>query len=273
MGLRESEWAWIGKGLAAVATLVGVVVGLLQIGQTLSGPQINAVVSIQRGYLSPKVRQALKERTERSAILEYIEESQKNSETPATVLESVKARLKEPDKADDAWWATRAATGSTYLHVVIQNASDVVAKDVRLILPGKGTAETSETGYFDSDAPAVRWDKELQIGALRPESRVEILVWPEEPLLFGLYGVNAAVTHAGGSGRVRYLQSFYGWDADLVAWFIAQPWFIRHTIAAFAALLLVIAFRFLLRKGFINFRPRRPAPAAELPERSPVATP
>jgi hypothetical protein len=177
------------------------------------------------------------------------------SESASKILTSVKERLTEKNDFDFRS-GLDAVIDAKVIHVVVRNDGDEVANDVRLVLPGSGRAEISEIGYFDVRKPTLAWNKVLQIGPVRPHTNVEVLVWPEESTFMGLLGVNAAVIHAGGSGRVKYPHSFVGWDADVVAWFVSQAWFVRYGLGFLAAALLAVVIRLLARRGYIVLRPQ-----------------
>lgn len=149
--------------------------------------------------------------------------------------------------------------------VEVTNNSGEVAKDVRLIIPGSGKADISvrPLGSFDLSKSAVDWKQEIPLGSIPPNGRVQLLVWPDESLFLTFFGVNAGVVHDKGSGVVREAHEFFGWDADLVAWFLGQTAVTRYSLGLLALAILIAPVWLLRRRGYVvSRRGEGDAPAA-----------
>ena len=77
---------------------------------------------------------------------------------------------------------------------------------------------------------------------------MDVLIWPEEELFVSLTDETAAVVYSDGSGVVRQMRGFYGWDADLVTWFLSQPGYIRYG-STFVLLGVVLGLILRMRKA------------------------
>jgi hypothetical protein len=261
----EHTWASVGKVLTAATAVVGLAVGLIQIGSALSGPDIVAIVEQRENVLPPKLRDELTTNIPRGDIKSMIDEGQKKKESPQKVLQSIKERVEKEDKLSSALFSLDALMNSTAWHITILNKSDEAAKDVRILFPGSGKADVIEGAIrrFDIDKKQIEWTKEIPIGSVPPNGTVQLLVWPEDALS-SLLGVDIGLVHDGGSGVVRRWQKFYGWDSDFVAWFLAQSFVVRWVLTIIVALLIAVFVWKLYRRGHLVLRPpRREVPEAQ----------
>lgn len=257
MKISERTWALLGKLGAAAVTALTIILIYLQITDTLRRPDVVAVFHQRTNTLSPKYRLELQDGVSRKALLQLVQDAEKRGESATKILEAVKKRI-EPDSPDLrlAFLDFESTTNSAAWHVAVTNSSNEAAKDVRLILPGSGKADLSEgrLGAFDMKKPPVEWKRELSLGTLAPNATIDALLWPDDALYLTFYGLNAGIVHDKGSGVVRQAHEFYGWDADLVAWFLAQSQVSRYLMAAGLFVALTVVMWFLRKQGFIGLR-------------------
>lgn len=231
MKVTEQFWSKTGKLLTGVGTIIGLTLGGMQLWHSVHGPSVVAVVDRQSNVLPPNVRDRLKTSFTREDLTRIIEASEKRHDPETKTLSELKGAIGKPKSdLDVAFLDLDSFLSSTAWHVTVTNHSGEVAKDVKLILPGSGKADVSESpfGFFNARKQPAEWKKELAIGTIPAHGRVDLLVWPDEGLLFSLTEQNMAVLHGDGSGIVRHMQHFYGRDADLIAWFVVQPKYVRY---------------------------------------------
>lgn len=260
----EHTWATVGKALTAAATIVGLILGVIQIADALSGPQVIAIVEKRENVLAPKFREEFAQNVARSDLKKMIEEREKKREPAAKILEAIKERVSKDD--DLSFLNFDSLVNSTAWHVTILNKSDEVAKDVKIVFPGAGKVDIVEGAYgtFDGEKKPSEWKREISVGSVPPRATVQLLIWPDEGLAATLFGADIGLMHDGGSGVVRQWQKFYGWDAELVTWFLSQSAVFRWVLAGGAGLFLAVVIWFLFRRGHLVLRPR-PARAAPAP--------
>jgi hypothetical protein len=259
---REQTWAAVGKLLTGLSTVSALVLGAIQIRQTVGGPDLTVVVSEQEYPMSPDLRKRLQECTPRGDLNGLIAAGEEAKDAPEKTLETVKLRLSKPRDINDVVMRDIGLPKKLFALEVI-NKSSSLAKEVRIVLPGTGSADVSETSYFDFSIPPVQWKGELNVGTIRPRSTLHVLVWPSGGSSLDFYPLNAAVYHSTGGGTVRILRTFYGWDADLVAWFLDQSWEIRYGSAGAGLLTVALGFLLAWRRGHLVIRPRPPLELTE----------
>jgi len=257
--------------VAAAATLIGVTLGGMQLWRSLHGPNLVVVIDSEDNVYAPKVREHLRTSFTHDELTQAIAQSEKAKDRPAVTLTKLKEKIEQPKSDFEVSLIDlRYSVSPKGWHLGITNDSSSVAKDVKLVLPGMGMADIFEANLvrFDSGKPPIEWNRELQIGTIPSHGRVDVLIWPDDVPLPSLTDENTAILYSDGSGSIRQMRHFYGWDADFVNWFLLQPGYFRYgsLLILMTGITGVVIWR-KRRKQFLN----KVAASAE-PPREPAQT-
>jgi hypothetical protein len=252
----EQTWASVGKVLAAAAAIVALVLGLIQISEALSGPQVIAIVEERQNVLTPEHRERLDVHVSRTELEKLISDREGAKESSTKILHAVKEYLKKENHL--SLLNLESVFDSTAWHVTIFNKSSKVAKDVKVIFPGRGKVDIIEGAYgsVDMDQPPTAWKKEITVGSVPPRATVQLLIWPDRAAYATMADAEIGLVHDGGSGVVRKSLNFYGWDAELIAWFLAQSIITRSTLVVGLLLLFGLLIWTLYKRGYLVLRPK-----------------
>jgi hypothetical protein len=80
------------------------------------------------------------------------------------------------------------------------------------------------------------------------------MLWPQGQLFSSKF--NPGISHAQGSGVTRRLHGFYGWDSDLVDWFLNLPVEVRYSAPIIGVAILALTILSLIRRGYFVLRPQ-----------------
>ncbi|HYI07673.1 MAG TPA: hypothetical protein VEK57_01260 [Thermoanaerobaculia bacterium] len=264
MGKSEERWAVIGKLLAGFGTAAVLVLTILQIRQMIGGPSVVAVFDDRYHVPSPRLRETLKDSISRQELATFVGADRDAKEAVRYISDIASRKVTDMDIA-----AVYGQTGvSCAWHVSIHNESDEVAKDVRLLVPGTGKYENldCDCGTADISKPLQEWKDEIALGSIAPNGNVQLMLWPQgEPFRTKF---NPGISHAQGSGVTRRLHGFYGWDSDLVDWFLNLPIEVRYSMPVIALLILGVTILSLIRRGYFVLRPHHAAVPPAIDETS-----
>jgi hypothetical protein len=256
---KQNTWVLAGKMGAVIITLGAVITSWGSIRSLLERDPLVAVYTIEQVVVSPAMRETWRARVPRQELQAVVSQLEKEGFPPEQILAQIKQRF-EQTKTDDndlQLFGLNAVNRFSWT-IQVMNKSDVVLKDVRIAVSGGGRADISDfpCAYFDMVEPPGKWKQEIVLGSIPPHSITWLTVWPEGTTSTVL-SPKIGVTYAGGTGVVRELHHFYGWDADLVFWFLEQNAIFRYSAATLP--LLVVGGAFWLRR--IRKR-RQPLPVA-----------
>jgi hypothetical protein len=256
--MNEKRWALIGKVLVIFSIAVGLILGLFQLTDRLRAPSVFAVVEFRRDHTNPQILDNLKERIETKKLLDLIETRKKKGETPDKILQAIKTAVskKELGEFDDLIIDMDFSGLRTMMEFEVGNNGSSLAKDVRLILPGDGVAEIIEH-LGGKQSKKIDWSDQIPLGDIRPKAKLGVKVWPKSMIFASFNLTNPAIVHSGGTGKVMEAHSFYGWDADLVAWFVARGLIFQVISAAVALTIIIMIVWFAIRRGYVVLRPAK----------------
>lgn len=144
----------------------------------------------------------------------------------------------------------------TMMEFEIGNNGSSLAKDVRLILPGDGVAEIIEH-LGGKPSKKIDWSDQIPLGDIRPNAKLGVRVWPKSMIFASFNLTNPAIVHSGGTGKVMEVHGFYGWQADLAAWFVARGLIFQVISSAVALTIIIMIIWFAIRRGYVVLRPAR----------------
>jgi len=255
--MNEKRWAFVGKILALLATVLTLTLGAFQLTDRLTTPSIFAIVEFRNDYISPRIRDMFHDRIETKTLLDSIKARRKKGESPNRILEAIEDSLSEAKEnriASDL--EMDFSLFRTMMVCTVVNDGSSLLREVKLVLPGEGQAEVSEK-WASSQTKRLEWFGQVPLGDVRPKATVEVKVWFKTMLIGNIDFVNPAIVHAGGTGKVMELRSFYGWDVDAVAWFVARSLLFRVVIVASMITVLILLFWLAMRRGYIVLKPAK----------------
>lgn len=249
--MDEPRWAFVGKILAYLVAITTIIIGGFQLIDRLKSPTIYGVYEYGYYNINPKHRDMIKGRIESKVILDLIKKRRQKGEPASKIVEAIEDILSE-EMSDLRLDLDLKIGHSTMIVFHIRNGGSSLAREVKLFLPGSGHADISESteyGVVSTSAKEIDWSGHILLGDLPPKGHLQVRIWPKDIFISEF---NPTIVHAGGTGKIMQLQRFYGWDADLVAWFIAkgrpfQVGVIVALVAAFGAF-----FWFASRRGYIK---------------------
>lgn len=226
---NENRWAFIGKLLSSLLALITLILGALQLVDRFSDPNVYAVIELQNEYINPKIRKIFEGKISKAYLLDSIKARRAKNESPIKIIEAVEENLSNQknvkllDEIDLLLMRSKIVVLCT-----IKNDSKKLIREVQIMLPGEGQAELfSELRPLGSGGKIKSWVHKLNVGDIRPNSSIDVMVWFDEMPFHSINSIKPAVIYAGGTVKVMETHKFYGFPADVAAWFISQSLFIR----------------------------------------------
>lgn len=255
--MNEHRWAQLGKILAILAAITTVTLGGFQLIDRLKSPTVYGIVEFHNHYIHPRFIEMYEQRIENKSILDLISARRKKGDPPNKIIDAINDMASGKDDFLKLGLEMEFALARMMMVFHIKNDGSSLVREVKLVLPGEGQAEILEVGDISLNAKRVKWIGQIPLGDIRPKGNIEVIVWPKVMLFGNIASTNPAIVHAGGTGKIMELQGFYGWDADLVAWFLARghTFQIIFTVVLIAGVLAM--FSCALRRGFIVLKPKR----------------
>jgi hypothetical protein len=258
----DKYFASLGKIIAFLGIVVALILGVFQIIDRFQTPSVYGVGEIRDYYLNPKIRESFDSRIRKDEIITSIEELKKKGNTPSQILEVIK---KSDFPAKSPFHGLEldqyAAFSPKILEFTIYNTGSDIARDVRLMLPGEGTAEICEQMAMTVSSPKrIDWVKDISLGDIRPQGVLRVLVWPKLTIAPNLSYIKPALIHSKGYGKIMEQHCYYGWGSDLAAWWflslgqMARIFLISVVVLIFGSLLNVAC-----KRGYIVFKPKNNA--------------
>lgn len=218
--MTERIWSLIGKILSVLLTAVTLIYIFFQLTDRFKVPSLYGTVEFQNCSIHPKIRDMMKERIETKFLSSLIDEQKKKGKSAKKILEAIETNISDNKKIQfDVDLNLNQLELRPMILVKILNNGSQLARDVKLILPSKGIAEISEVGLTEKTTD---WSGQVLIGDIRPDARIEVKVWPESLYLPNLQLIKPAIVHSNGTGKLMEVHRLYGWDADVVAWFLTR---------------------------------------------------
>jgi len=262
----DKYFASLGKIITFLGIVVGLILAVFQLIDRFQTPTVYGVGEIHDYYLNPKIRELFNSRIRKAEIITSIEELKKKGKTSGEIIDDIKESefpVKSPFHTIEL--DQYASFVPKILEFNIYNKGPDIARDVRLMLPGEGTAEITEEMSMTSSSPKrIDWVNNISLGDVRPQGVLRVVAWPKMTLAPNLSYIKPALVHSKGYGKIMEQRSFYGWGADLAAW-----WFLSLGVIAriFFTSVLVFVFGLLLylawRRGYVVFKPKRVKTARE----------
>jgi hypothetical protein len=141
--------------------------------------------------------------------------------------------------------------------ITVKNNGSDIARDVKLMFPGEGIAEVEEVAIASTTAKKISWNGKIPIDDIRPQGTVEIRIWPKAIIFPNLSNLNPTIIYSKGSVKVRDVRSFYGWDADLLFWFISLSMFLQAGLVVLFFTLIFGCLYIAWRRGHIVVKPNK----------------
>ena len=255
MKISQEQWATVGKIVAPAATIIGILLGGAQLVKLFTGPTVLALVDVEEVSVSPHVRDAFAKVVDRDEIGFVIRNGVEKKESAETTLAAIAKLVDTRNVTYEALTVSyHEIFSKTFLRIAVVNDSSRVANDVKVVLPGAGKVRVFG-GLMGMRRAPEDWKQEISLGSIAPGAGLVMEVWCDDPGVASLETERVAIVHRDGPGRVRYSQHFYGRDAEVVAWFLAQPTAVRYAVLGMAVLLLTLSFRHLVKRGYIAWRP------------------
>jgi hypothetical protein len=259
--LSDERWALIGRVLAAIGSIVAIVSGSWVIIDRVSGASLSAVATLRPYSLAPSIREEFSRSVYRDSVLALIPSMLTNGASASNSLMRIREEMTDTNSFTSLAAALRRDMPSSYLEVNVINDGGDVAKEVRLSLSGKGTAEISEGSgpVLAADTISLTWSGGIPLGEIRPGGVLNIRVWSERYWVQTVRSINPVLHHSKGTVRVRELREFYGPYADFGFWWIAQGKFIKSAIILAPVIIMFITVKLLLLKRRVRTPARKRA--------------
>lgn len=254
--MDEPRWAFVGKILAYLVAITTIIIGGFQLIDRLKSPTVYGIYEYRYYNINPKHRDMIKNRIESKIILDLITNRRQKGESSSNIVGAIEDILSE-EMSDLLLDLDLKMRHSPMIIFHIRNGGSSLAREVKLFLPGSGQADISESTEYgvvsSSSAKEIEWSGQILLGDIPPKGNLEVRIWPKDIFILEF---NPAIVHAGGTGKIMQLQNFYGWDADLAAWFIAKgrPFQVGVTVSLVAV--FGAFFWFASRRGYINIKLR-----------------
>ncbi len=253
--MTERRWAVIGRIITYGGGLVTLILALVQLGERFIGPNLTGVYASYLAALNPHIEDELKERIEGSEITNLITKSQEKEEPPDKIVADIQKLLNDSEERGRRDLLTELSLRNfRYLVTLqIQNQGTQLATNVRVLLPGRGTAKISERGPYFLDAESLRWNREISLGDIRPGGEMHLQIWPDD-IGFGVLQTDKpALVSNEGAGKLQEALIFYGWGASAMRSFLSAPFSLKLVSFFVLLLVLLVPVWLLVRSGNMHF--------------------
>ncbi|HTD67350.1 MAG TPA: hypothetical protein VK846_12555 [Candidatus Limnocylindria bacterium] len=252
--------------LGIVATLVAILAGVITLTNYFNSPSLFATAKLTMYSLSPEIRRDFSQALRSNEVLTFLSEQSTNASSTTNLVESLRSNLATNS---DGWrylYMFQHVLPESFMDVVIANKGNDVAKDLRVLLSGKGEVDFSETDIFDRRQQAVPWTNQIVIGEIRPRSELHLRIWSGDfAFLFRSFSrLNPVLHHSKGSVPLREAREFYGVGPDLAARWINSG----NGIQAGTIFFLFAAGVFLMRSLWTHLERSKPTTPAKRSRRS-----
>lgn len=256
--IRDNRlWATIGRVLALLGTITGLILGTSKVIHLFRGPSLVGVIETRDYRVDPKTQELFEKAISGEYLSSLISRMRGKRETSGKILEAVENELKEDRVKGLAFGYLNILRPGTELRITVQNNGSEVAQDVRVILPGKGKAQVHVRGIIDLTTELIDWSRSIPLGDIPPKGVVLVNAWLDGMNLFELVPIRSALVHSKGGGTLREAYLFHGWGADIVHWYLE----LGSTLQV-GSIVLVCAFFglpiwFAMRRGYVVVNLRR----------------
>lgn len=254
--MKEVIWAKIGKIIVFAGVVVGLIVGAQQIFDRLQSPKMVAAGEVQYYHLNPKIKELFIAKINKGLLISSIQAKKKQGESAQAILNLIEtSKLPEKSLFDNFELMPYTDLRPMQVTITVKNNGSDIARDVKLMFPGEGIAEVEEVAIASTTAKVISWNGNIPIDDIRPQGTVEIRIWPKAMIFPNLSNLNPTITYSKGSVKVRDIRSFYGWDADLVFWFISLSMFLQACLVVLFFTLIFGCLYIAWKRGHIVLKP------------------
>jgi hypothetical protein len=254
--MKEKMWAYIGKGIVFLGVVIGLILGILQLNDRLQNPSVFGVGEIHDYSLNPKIKELYDSRIKKEALTFAIKEHKKKGESADKILTEIEnstilSKSFFPNLELDQY----TSFSPIVIHFIIYNKGADIAREVKLILPGEGSALFRERALVGTTPKSIDWTSEIPLGDLRPQATLEVSIWPKLMIAPNLASINPAIIHSKGIGKVFENRSFFGWGANCAFWFASHGVMTQAILLAALIFLVALPLFGAFKLGYIVLKP------------------
>jgi hypothetical protein len=232
--------------IGGVSVILTIIVSAWNLTERFRGPKLRAAMLQGEAIMSPLDIPSLHIG---AAAKRFVEQYGTNDSQLATSLRLTVSETNFPGRT------AHIEIGRRWVQIDIFNFGSQTAAGVRVLMAGEGKAEIFEH-HEQFSKSAIDWKNSVAIGDIRPGAHVVCRLWNTN--ISSIFGANSpAVQYDKGTVTIRETRMFFGWDSDLVAFFLELPSWLRWALGLGFVVVVFGLFVVAVRRGYIVLSPMK----------------